>query len=246
MEDEYATLEPLRELTKLEIVHLGGVRSLAGRPRRINGYWQLTHPNPVTVGFYRMRPNRRDYQAEIIPLGTTLMGVQAFVQKCVVEIDDGDMGEVVLAGNPNGTLAHISKGDPFAQAPHFNMPPFRNINYNHIKWVRDEYGVTRHLSKQRRVIRQAFNARCQATGADHLRWIMNNVDAELCRSPEFVDCRLILTMHDSLVYEVPTAKVTAFTAATMPIVERQLSWATVDIKAKAEVGTQFGEMQELP
>jgi len=246
MENEYATLKPFRELTLLEIVHLGGVRSLAGRPRRINGYWQLTHPNPVTVGFYRMKPNRRDYQADIIPLGTTIMGVQAFVQKCCVEIDDGDRGEVVLTGNPNGTLGHISKGDPFAQADHFNTPPFRNINYNHIKWVRDEYGVTYYLSKQRRAIRQAFNARCQATGADHLRLIMNDVDVEVCRLPEFADCRLILTMHDSLVYEVPTPKVSAFTAAAMPIVERQPDWATVDIKAKVEIGRQFGEMQQLP
>ena len=116
LESQYATLGPTRELTLLEMIHLGEVRTLWDRPRRLNGYYQLVRPAPVTVQFYRTRPNPRTYVARIIPLGTTMQGVQAFVEECYVESDDGERGEVVLAGNPDGTVKHRSKGDPFVAA----------------------------------------------------------------------------------------------------------------------------------
>jgi hypothetical protein len=245
LEEEYATLPPMRMLTQLELVHLGGVRTLAGRPRRVNGYWQLTHPEPVTVSFYRMRPNPRTYIARIVPLGTTRMGVQAFIEECCVELDGGTKGELVLEGKSDGTVAYISRGDPFVRADHFNVPPFRNINYNQINWVRDADGLVRHLSEQARGFRQAFNAMCQGTGADHLRWIMNNVDSEVVTKPAFRDCHLVLTIHDSLMYEVPEAKVKSFIEAIGPVVTRRPSWADIDIKAKFEVGHSAGQMKEF-
>lgn len=257
IEDTYVTLKPLRNRTMLEVVHFGEVRTLWGRPRRINGYFQLAQPKPVTVGFYRMRPTYRSYVARIIPLGSTSPapnadgdlvgggGVQAFVEECWVEHDDGRRGEVVLAGNPNGTLAHISRNDPFANAPHFNKPPFRNINFNQMRWVEDEDGLRRMIPRQGRALRAAFNSLCQSTGADHLRWIMNAVDAEVCRRRKFRDCRLVLTVHDSLVFEVPEKKVRCFLRATHPIIGRRPSWSDLDMGVDVEVGKRFGKMKKV-
>ena len=98
LEKEYATLNPLRELTLLEMIHLGEVRTLWDLPRRINGYYQLARPDPYTIQFYRMRPTFRRYVARIIPLGSTKQGAQAFIEECYVERDDGRRGEVVHAG----------------------------------------------------------------------------------------------------------------------------------------------------
>lgn len=243
LEATYATLNPLKELTLLRMIHLGMVRSLWGRPRRINGYYQLAGTEPVTVRFRRLRPNPRTYRARIIPLGSTPQGVQAFVEECVVERGDG-RGEVVLAGNPDGTVRHVSRGDPFARADHFNRPPFRNINFSSIEWVRDEHGLIRYLPEQRRGLRQAFNALCQATGADHLRWLMNEVDAAIGRS-RLADCKLVLTVHDSLIYEIPEGRRAAFLRRVLPIVRRRPPWATIDVKVDVEVGARFGEMQKV-
>jgi hypothetical protein len=257
IEDTYVTLKPLRNLTMLQMVHFGQVTTLWGRPRRINGFFQLAQPRPVTVGFYRMRPSYRSYVARIIPLGSTSPapneegvltgggGVQAFVEECYVELDDGRQGEIVLAGHRDGTVAHQSRSDPFASAKHFNRPPFRNLNFNQIRWVEDEDGLRRAIPRQQRALRAAFNSLCQATGADHLRWIMNNVDREVCSRPEFADCRLILTIHDSLVYEVPETTVESFVAATRPIVTRRPEWSDIDIKSDVEVGRRFGQMQKV-
>jgi hypothetical protein len=257
IDDTYVTLKPLRNLTMLQVVHFGEVHTLWGRPRRVNGYFQLAQPKPVTVGFYRMRPSYRSYIARIIPLGSTSPapdadgnlvgggGVQAFVEKCWVELDGGREGELVLAGNPNGTVAHISRNDPFANAPHFNRPPFRNINFNQIRWVEDEHGLRRMVPRQGRALRAAFNSLCQATGADHLRWIMNAVDAEVCGKRRFQDCRLVLTVHDSLVFEVPENKVRAFLRATVPIVGRRPPWSDLDMGVDVEVGKSFGNMKKV-
>jgi len=62
-----------------------------------------------------------------------------FVKECFVEHDDGDKLELVLAGNDDETIRHISRGDPFANSNHFNKPPFRNINFNQIRWVEDQF-----------------------------------------------------------------------------------------------------------
>ena len=244
LEREYAVLKPLRELTFLEMIHLGEVRTLWGRPRRINGYYQLAQPKPCKVQFYRLKPTPRTYEADIIPLGVFRQGVQAFVQQCRRQRPD-DTWEVVLEGNPDGTVRHVDRLDSFVRAEHFNRIPFRNIGFSQINWVEDEYQLKRFLPKQSRGQRQAFNALCQATGADHLRWLMNAVDREVCRLPEFGECKLVLTVHDALVYEVPKQRQDAFLQAVLPVVRRRPDWATIDIEVEVEVGDRFGEMTTL-
>jgi len=246
LDEDYATLAPLRQLTQLEMLHLGEVRSLWGRPRRINGFHQLTHPYPLTIEFYLMRPTRRTYHADIIPLGTTKYGIQAFVQECRVQLKRGP--HVVLAGNLDGSINTIDNRDAFVrnvQENHFNKPPFANFQYSNIRWVEDGHGLKRFLPKVERGERQALNALCQTTGADHLRWLMNAIDEEVCQEKDFADCHLILTMHDSLVYEVPKAQWREFVRAAYPIMTRRPYWADIDIKADVEVGVRFGKMRQV-
>lgn len=245
MESVYATLNPLRQLTFQEMIHLGEVCSLWGRPRRINGYHQLAGVAPVVVQFYRLKPFRQTYQARIIPLGSTRQGVQAFVEECVVVDQSGHRGHVVLAANNRGKITHIDSMDPFIRADHFNQVPFRNINFSQVDWVHDLDDLTRTLPRQNRASRQAFNALCQSTGADHLRWIMDNVDQEIQPNPHWNECRLVLTVHDSLVYEVPDRLVDHFITMAAPIVGRRPHWSDIDMKVSVEIGKRFGDMTEV-
>jgi DNA polymerase I-like protein with 3'-5' exonuclease and polymerase domains len=251
LERHYPTIPALKQLTFKELVHLGEIRTLWNRPRRINGYHQLARPFPLTIQFERRRtpdgrPHVRTYRADIIPLGTYRQGCQCFVEQCYIL----DTKEVVMKGNPDGTVAYMHPDDAFVHAQisdaTFNYPPFANIPFSQIHWVQErDTGLIRHLPRQAKAERQAFNAIFQGTGADHLRWLMNTVDDEVCSRDEFQDCRLILTVHDSLLYEVPKSKWQSFVKATWPVLTRRPSWATIAIKIDAEVGIRFGHMKKL-
>jgi DNA polymerase I-like protein with 3'-5' exonuclease and polymerase domains len=90
-----------------------------------------------------------------------------------------------------------------------------------------------------------FNSIFQGTGADHLRWLMIAMHNEVCQRAEFRDCKLILTIHDSLLYEVPKGKWRDFATAAKPVLTRRPPWATLDIGVDAEVGERFGTMKKL-
>jgi DNA polymerase I-like protein with 3'-5' exonuclease and polymerase domains len=255
LEETYATLKPLRELTMQEIIHTGEVYSLWNRPRRINGYYQLARPNPVRVSFYRLVPTPRTYIAEIIPLGTLSNGISAFVRRCLITDEFENEGTVVLEGNPDGTVRSANKRDPlvnpslYRYKDHINKIPFRVIGFSQTNWVEEinpngTTGPRHYLPTQERARRQAFNSRCQVTGADHLRWLMINIRQEVCQKPQFADCKLVLTIHDSLLYEVPHGLEKDFIKAIDPIMTRQPEWCDFNVKVKYEYGERFGDMTE--
>jgi DNA polymerase I-like protein with 3'-5' exonuclease and polymerase domains len=74
---------------------------------------------------------------------------------------------------------------------------------------------------------------------------MNLMDQEVCQEAAFSDCRLVLTMHDSLIYKVPQAKADAFVGVARPILSCRPYWADIDMKVKVEVGRRFGEMETV-
>ena len=242
----YATLEPLQALVLQELVHTGEVRTLWNRPYRVNGYYQLARPNRLLVRFWRKKPTPRTYEAFIIPLGTFRQGVQCLVENCWYLNADGSRGRSVLISNEDGTVQHADMLDVFVRAEHFNVIPFRNIAFRSLIWVQElDTGLIRYLPRQESALRKAFNALCQATGADHLRWIMNNIDAEVCSLPGFNDCNLVLCIHDSLVFEVPDEKIVDFIVAIVPVARRRPQWATIDFEVDVTVGQRFGEMENV-
>jgi DNA polymerase I-like protein with 3'-5' exonuclease and polymerase domains len=242
LETHYATLNPLRELTRRELFQLGEVETLWGRPYRVNGYYQLAHADRLLVRFHRRLPTPRTYEAQVISMGTYSWGLQCLVLNCWYVHADESHGGCVLQSNENGELLHADMLDVFVRRNYFNTIPFRNIPFSTIDWVREENGLLHNLPRQESAFRMGFNAMCQATGADHIRWLMNNIDNEACGLPSFSDCKLVLSIHDSLIYEVPDQKIDSFLSAIAPIVRRRPPWATLDYDFDATVGKRFGEM----
>jgi hypothetical protein len=93
--------------------------------------------------------------------------------------------------------------------------------------------------------RLAFNAICQATGADHLRKAMNDIDQEVIKTSQFDDVKLILTVHDSIIYEAPREKAEAFARAAEVVMSRRPDWATIDFPVDVEIGRNLGEISPL-
>ncbi len=73
--------------------------------------------------------------------------------------------------------------------------------YGRVRWLPDITSKNRALRENAR--RMAINARIQGTAADLLKKAMVAVDCRL--GNEFPDTRLLLTVHDELVFEVPAA-----------------------------------------
>jgi DNA polymerase I-like protein with 3'-5' exonuclease and polymerase domains len=248
MEERYATLNPLRELTRREVVQIGHVRTLTGRPRRLNGYYELVQPGRVRISYQLQRPTPREYEMDIIPLGPTQYGIQAFIQHAKRRSRSGGNWSVILDASKDGKIKHIDERDAFirnVREHHFNNPPFANISFSRVTRVKDSHGLTRHLARLEDATRQAFNSLCQSTGADHLRQAMNGIDAEVVARPEFGDARLVLTVHDSIIYEVPAAIAESFARAAKAVMSRRPEWSTLDFPVEVEIGRNLGEMSSL-
>jgi DNA polymerase-1 len=74
--------------------------------------------------------------------------------------------------------------------------------YGRVRWLPDIQSKNRSLRENAR--RMAINARIQGTAADLLKKAMIAIDRRLRR--EHPDARLLLTVHDELVFEVPEAE----------------------------------------
>jgi DNA polymerase-1 len=77
--------------------------------------------------------------------------------------------------------------------------------YGRVRWLPDIQSKNRNLRENAR--RMAINARIQGTAADLLKKAMIAADRRLSR--EHPEARLLLTVHDELVFEVPEAEVEA-------------------------------------
>jgi DNA polymerase I-like protein with 3'-5' exonuclease and polymerase domains len=251
LNERYPVIGALKQLVHKQLVGLGMTRSLWGRPRRVNGYHQLAVPNPLVVQFVRRRtasgrPLVQHYHAHVISVGAWQQGTQTFLERCRCI----ESGEVVFEADPNTlTIKKMVSGDAYIYACNdsaWQKLPFANNGFSQMEWVQEKStGLLRNLPRQAKADRILFNAVCQSTGADHLRWLMNNMDGKVCSRDEFRDCKLILTVHDSLLFELPEHKWRAFIDAAMPILTRRPAWATIDIEVEAEYGARFGEMKKV-
>ena len=82
--------------------------------------------------------------------------------------------------------------------------------------------------------RQALNAPIQGTAADIMKLAMINVDRGL--REQGIDTRMILTVHDELVFEVPTAE----KKIAGDLVKRAMT-SVIDMKVPLAVDLSFGE-----
>jgi DNA polymerase I len=80
--------------------------------------------------------------------------------------------------------------------------------YGRVRWLPDIQSKNHNLRENAR--RMAINARIQGTAADLLKMAMIAVDRRLCR--EHPAARLLLTVHDELLFEVPEDQVAAVTS----------------------------------
>jgi len=80
--------------------------------------------------------------------------------------------------------------------------------------------------------RQALNAPIQGSASDVFKVAMIEVDRALRDAPE-LDCHMLLTVHDELVFEVPEANVER---AAQLVQERMEHAVDLEVRLQADVG----------
>jgi DNA polymerase-1 len=101
--------------------------------------------------------------------------------------------------------------------------------YGRVRWLPDIQSKNRNLRENAR--RMAINARIQGTAADLLKKAMLAVDRRLSR--EHPQAKLLLTVHDELVFEVPEAEAEAVARLAR---EEMEGVAQLAVPLKVEVG----------
>ncbi|HVT57596.1 MAG TPA: DNA polymerase I [Thermoanaerobaculia bacterium] len=103
--------------------------------------------------------------------------------------------------------------------------------YGRARWLPDIRSKNRNLRENAR--RMAINARIQGTAADLLKQAMIAVDRRLCA--EHPEVRLLLTVHDELVFEVPRQEI----EPVAELVRREME-GVAELAAPLEVEVGWG------
>lgn len=96
--------------------------------------------------------------------------------------------------------------------------------------------------------RMAINAPIQGTEADIIKLAMVHADAHIEKSGLRGKVYLLLQVHDELVYEVETSRVSEFISAVKPIMESVIAPEKIKgiiCKVDAKVGENWGEMKPM-
>ncbi len=89
--------------------------------------------------------------------------------------------------------------------------------------------------------RAAVNFPIQSLAADVIKVAMINIEKEL-RGQD--SCRMLLQVHDELLFEVKSDKVEAWAKKLVPIMEGAIE-LSVPVKVEAKVGDNWGEMEKI-
>ncbi len=96
--------------------------------------------------------------------------------------------------------------------------------------------------------RMAINAPIQGTQADIVKLAMQEIDKHITKAGADKDVRLLLQIHDELIYEIKESKVKEYAELIRGIMERIMTkdlTKGVPIIANASVGPNWGEMEEI-
>jgi hypothetical protein len=216
----------------------GEARTFAGRRRRVTAHWWLVN-RPVVELFVSYKGADKLW-LRVVPLEASRYTLTCWVLRVID----------ARYGSPNeGQEIYHHKAGRISQAPYrffddsgliFRLP-VRNVPWRIIRRVRTrrEEAVYEGFD---RVARQLFNHIAQGGTADVAKTMMLRAEP-VCRR---FGARLLLQIHDELVFEVPQRKWAAFARAMKRVLEQPPALGfRVPIVVEPKAGPRFGEMQKL-
>lgn len=119
-------------------------------------------------------------------------------------------------------------------------------------FVRNQLGRIRRFPEIRSSIfsvrsaaeRAAYNFPIQSLAADIIKIAMINIHKTLALSAQPGDCRMLLQVHDELVFEVKKDKIDHYAKIIKPLMEEALA-LSVPVTVEAKAGQNWSEMEKL-
>ena len=211
-----------------QLVRLTGeVESLFGRRRRFPGLYHLCCSRRIKVIY---ESGRRRLEWDVAPIQRWNYALHCYVYA----VRDLRADRVIATGdNPRDLQGLVN--------PHgLCRWPFRQLSYKRIRPVVCDDGVV-HFEPLDRCHRQAFNAIIQMTAGDVFKRALLMVERAMIRH----GARMILNVHDELVFAVPKGNLQPFIGeAVEAMEERPGKWFEIPIEVDVEVGRNYGDLKE--
>ena len=223
-----------RRLMMAQITLTGRVTDFAGRDRTDTAHhWLVTQPR-VRIHISYKRGDR--YWLDVTPLAPKARVLTCYVHRAWDARPGRHEGAMIY----DATRGCTTRRD-YRIYDHTFLEyrlPIRNIAWRSIRRVRalGEEAQYRGLDS---VTRALFNAICQGGTADLTKLMMLG-SGPLC---DRFGARLLLQIHDELVFEVPQGRVTEFIDAAIPVLQGLVPGFAVPVILEPKFGARFGSLE---
>ena len=223
-----------KEMMYWQIAYTGQTSTFMGRVRTITPHrWLVAEPSVEFLVTYRYGDR---YWVQAVPLRPSRRVLTTYVQK----VWNARSGKLIY-DHQRGRLG----AQPYRLFRKEDLQyrlPIRNWAWRSIRRVRAQ-GQEAVYDGFDATARSAFNFICQGGTADVAK-IMMLRSRKLCSR---FNARLLIQIHDELVFEVPSDRVTEFAKATYAELQRPPAPSfQVPIVVEAKRGKSFGDMVGLP
>lgn len=230
LDTTYPKVAGYKQLMNWQIAYTGQTETFMGRRRTVTAHrWMVTEPQVQIMVSYK---NREVYWLDVVPLQPSLRVLTTFVLKAW----NARTGKLIYdhqRGRLSSKWYHL-----FDDRDSQYLLPIRNWGWRSIRRVRCR-GEEAVYEGFETTARSAFNFICQGGTADVCKLMMIR-SQPLCHQFE---ARLLLQIHDELVFEVPKDRIDGFFGAVMPVLQQEpCPGFKVPIIVEAKRGERFGEL----
>jgi DNA polymerase I-like protein with 3'-5' exonuclease and polymerase domains len=230
----YPEVAAFKDMIYRQVALTGRTRTFLGRTRTVTAHRMMVARRKVRILVTYTRGDR--YWLEIVPLEPSLRVLTSYVLKA-------------WDAKTNRLIYHHKRGrlakHPYRLFDQHGLQytlPYRNWAWRSIRRVQAGGQEARYEGFDA-TARAAFNFICQGGTADVAKLMMLRSQS-LC---ERYSARLLIQIHDELVFEVPTGHAEAFLTTMKRELERPPTPEfRVPIVVEAKRGVRFGDLEEFP
>ncbi len=237
-DNAYPQVAAFTELMQQAFAISGTARTFEGRPRRITPHWwMVTQPY---VDLFVSYHNADKLWVRAVPLRASRHTLTCHVLR-VIDARHGSLREGREIYNDRQGRLSTAHYRFFQDDDLIFRLPIRNVSWKLIRRVRTSTEEASYEGCDR-VRRQLFNHLCQGATADVAKRMMIR-SLPVCRA---FGARLLLQIHDELVFEVPIGRVGWFVRRMRQVLELPpMPDFRVPIVVEPKTGSRFGELREV-
>lgn len=231
-EKAYPKVAGYKQLMNWQIAYTGLTYTFMNRPRTVTAHhWMVTQPRVELLVKYR---GGQVYWLDVIPLEPSMRVLTTWVLKAW----NARTGKLIydqVKGKLSNSWYHL-----YAKDGQYILP-IRNWGWRSIRRVRckGEEALYEGFDK---TARMCFNFICQGGTADVCK-IMMLRSQPVCQQ---FSARMLIQIHDELVFEVPKDRADAFIAALVPVLQQPpIPGFKVPMIVEAKRGERFGELKKI-